>query len=87
MLEFSCDAEMKKIAGLAKEFTKNILDDEPLFASDEATILDVSAEEPEELISRISNYYRRTISMADLKQPLWKLILQLNQGRSAGRLR
>ena len=87
MLEFSSDQEMKKIAGLAEEFSKNILDDEPLFVSDEATILDVSAAEPEELISRISNYYRRTISMADLKQPLWKLILQLNEGRSAGRLR
>jgi len=87
MLEFSPDLEMKKIAGLAEEFSKNILDEEPLFVSDEATILDVSAAEPEELISRISNYYRRTISMADLKQPLWKLILQLNEGRSAGRLR
>jgi hypothetical protein len=87
MLEFSPDPEMKKIAGLAEEFSKNILDDEPFFVSDEATILDVSAAEPEELISRISNYYRRTISMADLKQPLWKLILQLNEGRSAGRLR
>jgi len=83
MLEFSPDPEMKKIAGLADEFSKNILDEEPLFVSDEATILDVSAADPEELISRISNYYRRTISMADLKQPMWKLILQLNQGRSA----
>jgi len=87
MLEFSPDAEMKKIAGLAEEFSKNILDEEPLFVSDEATILDVSAAEPEELISKISKYYGRTISMADLKQPLWKLILQLNEGRSAGRLR
>jgi hypothetical protein len=87
MLEFSPDTEMKKIAGLAKEFGKNILDDEPLFVSDEATILDVSAAEPEELISRIFNFYGRTISTADLKQPLWKLILQLNEGRSTGRSR
>jgi hypothetical protein len=87
MLEFSPGPEMKKIAGLAEEFSKNILDEEPFFVSDEATILDVSAAEPEELISRISSYYRRTISMADLKQPLWKLIVQLNEGRSAGRLR
>ena len=82
MLEFSPDAEMKKIAGLATEFSKNILDDEEsLFISDEATVLDVSAAEPEELLSKISSYYGRKISLADLKQPLWKLILQLNEGR------
>ena len=82
MLKFSPDTEMKKIAGLATEFSKNVLDDEePLFISDEATVLDVSAAEPEELLSRISSYYGRTIPMADLKQPLWKLILQLNEGR------
>ncbi len=77
---------MKKIAGLAEEFSKNILDDKPFFVSDEANILDVSGAEPEELIARISNYYGKTISVADLQQPLWKLIRQLNEGRSAGRL-
>jgi hypothetical protein len=82
MLEFSPDTEMKKIAELATEFSKNILDDEePLFISDEATVLDVSAAEPEELLNRISSYYGRIILMADLKRPLWKLILQLNEGR------
>jgi hypothetical protein len=85
-MEFSADVEMKKIAGLAEEFSKNILDDEPFFVSDEASILDVSGAEPEELITRISTYYGRTMSMADLQQPLWKLIRQLNEGRSAGRL-
>jgi len=76
---------MKKIAGLAREFSKNILgDEEPLFISDEATVFDVSAVEPEELLSRISSYYRRALSVADLKQPLWKLILQLNERRNAG---
>ncbi len=85
-MEFSADVEMKKIAGLAEEFSKNILDDKPFFVSDEANILDVSGAEPEELIARISNYYGKTISVADLQQPLWKLIRQLNEGRSAGRL-
>jgi len=86
-MEFSADVEMKKIAGLAEEFSKNILDDKPFFVSDEANILDVSGAEPEELIARISNYYGKTISVADLQQPLWKLIVQLNEGRNAGRLR
>ena len=83
-MEFSSDVEMKKIAGLAEEFSKNILDDEPFFVSDEANILDVSGAEPQELITRISNYYGKTISMADLRQPLWKLLRQLNEGRSTG---
>ncbi len=87
MLEFSSDPEMKKIAGLAEEFSKNILDDEPFFISDEATVWSVSGAEPEELITRISNYYGKTVSMADLQQPLWKLIRQLNEGRRADHLR
>jgi hypothetical protein len=86
-MEFSADVEMKKIAGLAEEFSKNILDDEPFFVSDEATVWSVSGSEPEELIARISNYYGKTVSMADFQQPLWKLIRQLNEGRNAGRVR
>lgn len=87
MLEFSSDAEMKKIAGLAQEFYEKILDDKPFFVSDEANVFDVSGSEPDELLVRISKYYGKTVSMADLKQPLWKLIPQLNEGRRAGGLR
>jgi hypothetical protein len=83
-MEFSPDVEMKQVAELAKEFSKNILDDEPFFVSDEANILDVSGEEPQELIARISNYYGKTLAMTDLRQPLWKLLRQLNEGRNAG---
>ena len=86
-MEFSTDVEMKKIAGLAEEFSKNILDDLPFFVSDEATVWSVSASEPQELITRIFKYYGKTVSMADLQQPLWKLIRQLNEGRSASPLR
>jgi hypothetical protein len=39
------------------------------FAGDEAAMLDVSGAEPEELITRISNYYGKAVSMADLQQP------------------
>ncbi|MFI5058483.1 MAG: hypothetical protein ACHQLQ_09865 [Candidatus Acidiferrales bacterium] len=86
-MEFSADVEMKKIAELAQQFYEKILDDKPFFVSDEAAILDVSGAEPEELIAKISEYYGKTVSMADLQQPLWKLIRQLSEGRSAGRLR
>ena len=81
LMEFSSDLEMKKIPELADEFYEHILDDPPFFVSDEATIYSVSGAEIDELLARISKHYRRTVSEADLKQPLWKLIRQLNEGR------
>jgi len=66
---------------LTQEFLEHVLyDEEPLFISDEATIWDVSMSTSEELTRRISDYYGKAISEADLKQPLWKLIRQLNEG-------
>ena len=83
MLEFSSDVEMKKIAKLAEEFYKNILDegDEPFFVSDEATVWGVWMYEAEELIRRVCQYYGKPVTMDDLKQPFWKLLRQLNEGR------
>lgn len=80
MIPFSSDVEMQKIPESTQEFLEHVLyDEEPLFISDEATIWDVSMATAEELISRISQYYGRPVSEADLKQPLWKLIRQLNE--------
>ena len=82
-MEFSSDAEMKKIPELATEFFEQVLfDEERFFVSDEATIWDCSISEPEELVKRCSAYYRTQVSTDDFKQPLWKLILELNQRRS-----
>ena len=79
MLPFSPDVEMQKIPQLTEEFFQQVLyDEEPLFISDEATIWDVSMSTADELIHRIFRYYRKSVSPADLKQPLWKLICQLN---------
>jgi hypothetical protein len=81
MIPFSSDSEMQKIPELTQEFFEHVLyDEEPLFISDEATIWDVSTSTREELISRISRYYKKPVSVADLAQPLWKLIRQLNEG-------
>jgi hypothetical protein len=81
MIPFSSDSEMQKIPELTQEFLEHVLyDEEPLFISDEATIWDVSMTTGEELISRISHYYKKPVSVADLAQPLWKLIRQLNEG-------
>lgn len=84
MIPFSSDVEMQKIPELTQEFLEHVLyDEEPLFISDEATIWDVSMMTAEELISRISRYYKKTVSLPDLAQPLWKLIRQLNEGSIA----
>lgn len=80
-MEFSSDKEMRKIPELTQEFFEQVLyDEEPLFISDEATIWDVSMSSAEELIDRISRYYKKTLAVVDLSQPLWKLIRQLNEG-------
>ena len=81
LMKFSSDIEMQKIPELTQEFFEHVLyDEEPLFISDEATIWDVSMSSAEELIGRISRYYKKPLSVADLAQPLWKLIRQLNEG-------
>jgi hypothetical protein len=83
-VEFSSDVEMQKIQDLAQEFYEHILYNEPpLFVSDEATIWSISAEEAEELLKRCADFYGKTLTVADLKQPLWKLIRQVNEGRVA----
>lgn len=82
-MEFSSDEKMQKIPALAHEFFEHVLADEyePLFVGDEATIWDVSMATPEELIGRCSEYYGISVSLEDLKQPLWKLLQQLSAGR------
>ena len=72
---------MQKIPELTQEFFEHVLyDEEPLFISDEATVWDVSMSSGEELIDRISRYYKKNLAVVDLSQPLWKLIRQLNSG-------
>lgn len=81
MIPFSSDLEMQRISELAQEFFEHVLyDEEPLFISDEASIWDVSMTTPAELISRIAGYYKKSVTEADLAQPLWKLIRQVNEG-------
>jgi hypothetical protein len=82
-MEFSSDFEMQKVSReTIKEFFAMILpEEEPLFISDEATIWDVSTSPTEELLARCSKYYCKTLSVEDLKQPLWKLLQKLNEGR------
>ncbi len=82
-MEFSSDDRMQQIPALAHEFFEHVLADEyePVFVGDEATVWDVSMAAPEELVRRCSEYYRTSVSLDDLKQPLWKLLPQLSAKR------
>ncbi len=81
-MEFSSNIEMQKIPDLIRELFEHILyDEQPLFISDDATIWDISMSPAEELLNRCSQYYGIPVTMDDLKQPLWKLLRQLNDGR------
>ena len=86
-LEFSPDSEMRRIPEkLVLEFFEHVLvDEQPLFVSDEATILDISGAMPDELRERCSAYYRTPVSADDLRQPVWKLIRHLSGMRDDSR--
>jgi hypothetical protein len=82
LMEFSSDVEMQKVSREAQEFFEKVLfDEEPVFVSDDATIWDVSTSTADELVKRCSEYYKKPVSVGDLKQPLWKLLRQLNDRR------
>src|SRR5713101_1451234 len=82
-MELGSDVQMQRYSREAKEFFEKVLyDEQPVFVSDEATILDVSTSSIEELSERCAKQYGKTLLPEDLKQPLWKLLRQLNQGRT-----
>ena len=83
-MEFSSNDKMQPNGPLAREFFEQVLSGEyePVFVGDEATIWDVSMEAPEVLLSRCSEHYRTSVSVDDLKKPLWKLIRHLNERRN-----
>jgi hypothetical protein len=84
MLPFAPDRQMRKVDKLAQEFYEKVLwDEEPLFISDEAKIWDVSTSTADELIERCRLVYQKNVTAEDFTQPLWKLLKQLNEDRSA----
>lgn len=81
-MEFVSNVEMQKVSREAHELFKNVLPDEdPLFVSDEATIWDVSTSTADELLNRLSSYYGTSLTLNDLKLPLWKLLRKLSGER------
>jgi hypothetical protein len=75
---------MRGIRALTDELFQHVLyDEEPIFIGDEATIFDVSAAPIEELLKRCSDYYRTSLSLPELRKPLWQLLPELESRRKA----
>lgn len=87
MLEFSPNTEISRISGLVEELFENVLyDEEPLFISDEATLWGVSMSDVNEVLERCRKYYGVPLSLEETQQqPLWKLLLLLDERRKAAK--
>lgn len=84
-MEFSPDAQIRKLSGLVEELFQNVLyDEEPLFVSDEATLWGVSMSDVDDVLRRFQKYYGVPVSLEETQQqPLWKLLLMLDKRRKA----
>jgi hypothetical protein len=84
-MEFTSDDKIRASRGLTAElFTHVLYDEQQIFVSDEATILDVSLASPEELQKRCSAHYKTAVSLNELRRPLWQLLLELDRRRGLG---
>jgi hypothetical protein len=83
-MEFTSDERVRAISALTDALFEHVLgDEEPIFIGDEATLLDVSMAPPEELQQRCAAHYRTTLSLDDLRRPLWELLPELDRRRRA----
>ena len=59
-----------------KDFLNAIIDPEeqPVFVSNEASVYDITLEGESEILDKIRNKYKISITPEGLSQPLWKLI-------------
>jgi hypothetical protein len=82
-MELTSDEKMRAIPALTEALFLHVLnDEEPIFIGDEATMLDVSMASPDDLLKRCSDYYKTSVSLADLRRPLWQLLPELEAKRA-----
>ncbi len=76
-------AEMEKRRRESKEFYNAILDpyEHPWLVTDEASLYDITLDDEEDLIKRISDYYGITIDKKFIGLPFWKLLDYLEKSR------
>jgi hypothetical protein len=83
-LKFATDKDIQGLGPELAEFVQHVIpDEEPLFISDEATVWDISFSATEdELIDRCFIYYGVHLRAEELKQPLPRLLRDLNRRRT-----
>ena len=85
-MEFAPDDRTRAIQPLLDALFREVLyDEEPLFISDEATLLDLSMSHPDEIVRRCGAYYGADVSEGDLRVPLWRLLPVLEEQRTRNR--
>ena len=82
-MDFTSDERVRGIQPLVDALFRYVLpDEEPTFVGDEATLLDVAAAPVEVVLERCSTYYRTSVSVDDLRKPLWQLLPHLERRRT-----
>jgi hypothetical protein len=83
-IQFADDSEVRRCSLLIEEFVANVLfDEEPLFISDEASVWDISlGPSGNELIERCQRFYGVSVSSADLKMSVWRLVEKIDRLRT-----
>jgi hypothetical protein len=79
---FSPDERVRSIQPLVDALFRNVLyDEQSMYVSDEATMLDVSISDPAELGRRCSEHYQVPVTLDDLRKPLSQLLPELEVRR------
>lgn len=82
--DFDTDCQIKKRIYLVEKFLKAVLDPEeyPSFVSDAACIYDLSTDDDEIILKKISENYSVDLTAEDLKTPIWKLVDLLEDSKN-----
>jgi hypothetical protein len=82
-LNFASDKDMQLLGPELAEFVQYVIpEEEPAFVSDEATVWDISLSTQEELIDHCFNHYGVQLRAEDFKQPLSRLLSELQRRRA-----
>ncbi|HSZ15688.1 MAG TPA: hypothetical protein VK764_01220 [Terracidiphilus sp.] len=82
-LDFASDKNMQSLGPELAEFVQYVIpEEEPAFVSDEATVWDISLSTQEELIDHCFNHYGVQLKAEDFKQPLSRLLPELQRRRT-----
>ena len=78
------DSHVRAMHEAIEEFLDHVVpdDERPMVVTDDASVLDVTTLDPEEITARCVNFYGRGPSIEQLSLPLWKLVALLRPSRT-----